>query len=85
MGMDCLEHIFSIEMKSKRHVKSISVSDDTRDLVLFEGNLGEFRDLSVSDGDVLELIGENGVLRLSVTREQLQRAIAESALSPKEK
>jgi len=83
--MDCLEHIFSVEMKSKRHVKSISISDDTRDLVLFEGNLGEFRDLSVSDGDVLELIGENGVLRLSVTREQLQRAIAESALSPKEK
>ena len=85
MGMDCLEHIFSIEMKSKRHVKSISVSDDTRDLVLFEGNLGEFLDLSVSDGDVLELIGENGVLRLSVTREQLQRAISESALSQKEK
>ena len=85
MGMDCLEHIFTVEMNSKRHVKSISISDDTRDLVLFEGNLGEFRDLSVSDGDVLELIGENGVLRLSVTREQLQRAIAESALSPKEK
>ena len=83
--MDCLEHIFSIEMKSKRHVKSISVSDDTRDLVLFEGNLGEFRNLSVSEDDVLELIGENGVLRLSVTREQLQRAISESALSQKEK
>jgi len=80
-----LEHVFSVEMNSKRHVKNISISDDTRDRVLFEGNLGKLLGLSVAEGDVLELIGDNGVLRVSLTREQLQRAISESALSQKEK
>ena len=80
-----MEHVFSVEMNSKRHVKNISISDDTRDRVLFEGNLGKLLGLSVAEGDVLELIGDNGVLRVSLTREQLQRAISESALSQKEK
>lgn len=82
--MSCLEHVFSVEMNSKKHVKSISISDDTRDRVLFEGNLGKLLGLSVTEGDVLELAGDNGVLRVSLTREQIRRALTESASAPKE-
>jgi len=82
--VSCLEHVFSIEMNSKKHVKSISISDDTRDRVLFEGNLGKLRGLSVTEGDVLELAGDNGVLRVSLTKEQLQQALTtESTSAPK--
>jgi hypothetical protein len=78
-----LEHVFSIEMNSKRYVKNISISDDTRDRVLFEGNLGKLVELSVAEGDVLELIGGNGILRVSLTKEQLRRALTESTSAPK--
>jgi len=70
-----LEHTFSIEMESKRHVKSISISDEAHDRVLFEGNLGELLELSLVEGDVLEFVGVNGVLRVAVTEEQLQKAL----------
>jgi hypothetical protein len=80
-----LEHIFSVEMNSKKYVKSISLSDDTRDRVLFEGNLGKLVELSVAEGDVFELIGGNGVLRVSLTKEQLRQALTtESTSAPKE-
>lgn len=79
-----MEHVFSVEMNSKKHVKNISISDETHDCVLFEGNLGKLLEFSVVEGDVLELIGENGVLRLSLTIEQLRQALTtESTSAPK--
>jgi hypothetical protein len=74
-GLESMEHAFSIELKNKRHVKNISISDEAHDRVLFEGNLGELLSMSLVEGDILELIGFNGVLRISLTREQLQETI----------
>jgi hypothetical protein len=79
-GVGGLEHAFSVEMKSKKYVKSISISDEARDRVLFEGNLGELLELSLAEGDVLEFIGVNGVLRVEVTDEQLRKALRVSSL-----
>lgn len=62
-------------MKSKNYVKSISISDETRDRVLFEGDLGELRELTLSEGDVLEFIGVNGILRIGLTEEQLRKIL----------
>jgi len=75
LEVEILGHTFSVEMKSKRYVKSISISDEARDRVLFEGNLGELVELSLVEGNVLEFVGVNGVLRVSVTEEQLRRAL----------
>ncbi len=74
-----LEHTFSVEMKSKRHVKSISISDEAHDRVLFEGNLGELLELSLAEGNVLEFVGVNGVLRVAVIEEQLRKALREAS------
>jgi len=76
-----LDHTFTVEMTSKRHVKSISISDEAPDRVLFEGNLGALKDLSFVEGDVLEIIGVNGVLRINLTKNQLQETI-ENASKP---
>ena len=62
-------------MKSKKYVKSISISDEARDRVLFEGDLGELRELTLSEGDVLEFIGVNGILRIGLTEEQLRKTL----------
>jgi hypothetical protein len=75
LEVEILEHTFSVEMESKRHVKSISISDEAHDRVLFEGNLGELLELSLVEGDVLEFVGVNGVLRVAVTEEQLRKAL----------
>jgi hypothetical protein len=75
------DHTFTVEMTSKKHVKSISISDDSHDRVLFEGNLGPLQDLSLVEGDVLEVIGVNGVLRINLTKKQLQETI-ENASKP---
>jgi hypothetical protein len=84
-GVRKVEHSFSVEMRSKRFVKSISISDETHDRVLFEGNLGELVELSLAEGDVLEFIGVNGILRIGLTEEQLRKMLVskhrESSLS----
>ena len=59
-----MKHSFSVEMKSKKFVKSISISDEAHERVLFEGDLGELQELSLVEGDVLEFLGVNGVLRI---------------------
>ena len=70
-----LEHAFSIELKNKRHVKHIFISDEAHERVLFEGNFGKLLNMSLVEGDILELIGVNGVLRISLTRGQLQETV----------
>jgi hypothetical protein len=75
LELEILEHTFSVEMKSKKHVKSILISDEAHDRVLFEGNLGELLELSIAEGNVLEFVGVNGVLRVAVTEEQLRKAL----------
>jgi capsular polysaccharide biosynthesis protein len=83
LSTESLEHAFSIEMKSKRYVKNISISDEAHDRVLFEGNLGKLLNISLVEGDILELIGVNGALKISLTREQLQETIkAASQVKP---
>lgn len=70
-----MENAFSVEMKSKTCVKSISISDEARDRVLFEGNLGKLMKIALVEGDVLELVGVNGVLRVDVSEKQLSEAL----------
>ncbi len=48
-------HAFSIEMKSRHHVKCISVSEGSQEKVLFEGFLGELESLSLIEGEMLEI------------------------------
>jgi len=79
LSLESLEHAFSIEMKSKQHVKNISISDEAHERVLFEGNLGKLLNMSLVEGDILELTGVNGVLRVSLTREQLQETIKDAS------
>jgi len=77
--VNSVEHTFTIELKSKEYVNNISISDHTHDLVLFEGNLGKLIELSLVESDVLEIAGANGILRVTATMEQLEKAIKNSS------
>ena len=43
--------------------------------MLFEGSLGELTKISLAEGDVLELIGVNGILRVDLSEEQLREVL----------
>ena len=66
-----MEHGFSVEMKSKEYVKTISMNDGGRDGVLFEGVLGELVELGVMDEAVLLIQGANGTVRVDMTEDEL--------------
>ena len=73
-----MKHIFSVEMKSKDHVKNISISDEGYERVFFEGDLGDSVEISLVEGDVLEFIGGNGILRIGITEIELLRVLSSS-------
>jgi len=58
---------FSPEMKSKKHVKDISISDGQREAVLIEGDLGPVRSVSFFEDKVLIVVGRYGALRLELS------------------
>ena len=73
-----MEHSFSIEIKSKKHVRHISVSNDSQNHVFFEGLLGELLELSMIEGAVLEVKGVNGTLRMDLSEEELRNLFNKS-------
>jgi len=70
-----MDHTFSIDMKSKEFLRRISISDDSRDRVYFEGSLGEIEELGFVNGGMLEIKGVNATLRIDLSEKDL-RAIA---------
>ena len=70
-----LGYTFSVELISKKYVKNISISDRAHDRVLFEGDLGGLLSLAFIDGELLEIEGLNGIARITLTTEYLQRLL----------
>jgi hypothetical protein len=68
------KHAFSIEMRSREYIKRISVSDNSRDPVIFEGELGKLNGFRIVEGLMLEVDGTNGVLRIDMTQEEFESA-----------
>jgi hypothetical protein len=76
----CDEHSFSIELKSKKHVKTIALTNRVQNRILLEGSLGELEELTLIEGRVVELKGANGTLRLDICEDELMQL-----LKPKKK
>ncbi len=70
--MSEIKHSFSIEMKSKKYVRNISISDEDYNRVLLEGFLGELERLSLIEGRMLEIKGSNGILRVDLSEDELR-------------
>ena len=69
------EHGFSVEMKSKEYVRRMSVSDNPRDAVIFEGFLGEIEEMGMVEEVILEIRAANGTLRIDLSEEELKAAL----------
>ncbi len=69
-------HTFSIEMASKRHIDTISVSKGSKAEVMFEGELGGIIRIEFIEGIILQITGENGVFRIDLTEKELSHGLA---------
>jgi len=65
------EHAFSIELKSRQHLRSLKLGDENHEQIFIEGFLGELSDLKLVEESMLEVTGANGILRLDITQEEL--------------
>jgi hypothetical protein len=79
------EHMFSVELKSKQHVKSILLANDGRNNVLIEGFLGRLTGVSFTEGLMLAVEGANGILRMDLSEKEVRKLLSKKkALLKKE-
>jgi hypothetical protein len=67
------ERLFSIELKSKTHLKNITFANESTEGVLIEGVLGELERACFAEGIILEVVGSNGVLRVDLKEHEITR------------
>jgi len=60
-------------MKSERCVRRISFLDEENGTVFFEGFLGELKNVVMVEGVMLEIEGKNGVLKLDITQQEMEK------------
>ncbi len=64
------ERVFTIELRSNRNIRGASFDGDRK--VFVEGTLGVLKTARFLEGLVLEVVGENGVLRVDLSRNDLK-------------
>ena len=67
------ERVFSVELKSKKHVKNVTLTNGSTDTALIEGNLGELVQSTFKEGLILEVIGTKGVLRIDLGEDEIKQ------------
>jgi hypothetical protein len=81
MGKKAEEHSFSIEMRSERCVRRMSFLDKENGCVFLEGFLGKLKSIVVVEDVMLEIEGKNGVLKLDITRQELEKSLTSNQTS----
>lgn len=69
-------HSFSIEMASKEHMNRVSVSNEPKNEVEFEGELGGLVNVELIEGILLQITGDNGVIRIDLTEKELSQGLS---------
>ncbi len=65
------ERFFSIELKSGLNLKNITLSNEGQQNVLIEGSIGELQRAEFSEGVILEVVGDKGVLRINLALDEI--------------
>jgi hypothetical protein len=67
------ERFFSVELKSKTSLKSITMTNGSSDSVLVEGTIGKLVQAAFVEDVILEVVGEKGVLRINLEQKELNK------------
>jgi hypothetical protein len=69
------ERGFSVEMTSKKYVRSLIVSNESQCKVLFEGTLGKLQELRMVEEIVLQVKGTKGTLRIDLEVDEFMKML----------
>lgn len=75
------EHMFSIELKSKEHLKNIILTNAGTGNVLMEGFLGQLETLTFTEGIMFEIKGSKGSLRMDLSKKELKNLLPKKTTS----
>ena len=70
------EHSFSVEMRTKDSVKTLSFMEKENSNVLFEGFLGKLKNISMVEDVMLEIEGKNGIIKLDITSQEIEKCVS---------
>jgi hypothetical protein len=69
------ERSFTLELKSRKNLKNINVNNGSQESVLIEGNLGKLEHACFVADDILEIVGQAGVLRVNLEEKELTKGV----------
>jgi len=67
------ERVFSVELKSKRNLKNVTLTNGSSDSVLVEGTIGELVQVTFAEGIILEVVGKKGILRIDLGEDEIKK------------
>jgi hypothetical protein len=67
------ERVFSVELKSKEHIKNINLANNGQNSFFIEGTLGSLEHAWFEEGIILEIVGKKGVLRINLEQNEIQK------------
>jgi hypothetical protein len=67
------ERVFSVELKSKRNLKNVTLTDGSSDSVLVEGTIGELVQATFAEDIILEVVGKKGILRIDLREDEIRK------------
>jgi hypothetical protein len=72
--MEDKERFFSVELKSKSDLKTVTLANGSQDSVLVEGTIGELVQAMFVEDIILEIVGKKGILRINLKAKELKSA-----------
>jgi hypothetical protein len=66
------ERFFSVELKSKAHLKNVSLTNGSADSALIEGTLGELVQATFAEDIILEIVGTKGTFRMNLAQDEIK-------------
>ena len=67
------DRFFTIELKSKIHLKNVALSSSSNETVLLEGTIGHLEKAEFTEGVILQIIGNKGVLRVDLSENEITK------------
>ena len=67
------ERFFSVELKSKVNLKNVTLTNGKLENVLVEGSIGHLLRAEFVEGIILEVVGDEGVLRINLRQDEIKQ------------
>jgi hypothetical protein len=68
------ERFFSVELKSKAHLKNVALTNGSPDSALIEGTLGELVQATFAEDVIFEVVGTKGTFRINLAQTEIKEA-----------